>query len=86
MKPMPSDNDGDEAPAKGPMIKKSHVGRLHAALNVPPGQKIPAAKMAAAKPGASPALKKQIVFAQNARGFNHKGGPKKAAAKPYSFA
>lgn len=71
----PSDNDG-------PMIKKSHVGRLHANLNVPAGKPIPAALLAKAKKTAGPAVKKQIQFAQNSKGFSHK----KPAAKPYSFA
>lgn len=84
MKPMPSDNDGDEAPAPAakPMIKPSHKGRLHQNLNVPPGQKIPMAKLQTAKSTGSPAVKKQATFAIN---FRNKGA-KKPAAKPYSFA
>lgn len=84
MKPMPSDNDGDEAARKGPMIKPSHRGRLHANLHVPAGKPIPAALLAKAKKTAGPAVKKQIQFAQNSKGFNHSGS--KPAAKPYAFA
>lgn len=65
-----------------PMIKKSHAGRLHANLGIPQGKPIPSAKLASAKKNAGPALKKQIQFAQNAKGFSHK----KPAAKPYTFA
>lgn len=54
-------------------IKKSHRGLLHKDLGVPAGKKIPAKKLAAAEKGASPALKKRIVFAENAKSWN-KGG------------
>lgn len=53
-------------------IKESHKGLLHKNLGVPQGEKIPAKKLAAAKKDASPAEKKRIVFAQNAKKFNHK--------------
>lgn len=48
-------------------IKPSHKGRLHEALGVPEGQKIPASRIAAAKNSTDPALRKQATFAQNAR-------------------
>ncbi len=51
-------------------IKPSHKGRLHAALGVPQGHPIPAAKIAAAKNSASPAVRKEATFAQNARRWN----------------
>jgi hypothetical protein len=53
-------------------IKESHKGLLHKNLGVPQGEKIPAKKLAAAKKDASPAEKKRITFAQNAKKFNHK--------------
>lgn len=51
-------------------IKAANKGKLHADLGVPKGQKIPAAKMSAAKASAGPAEKKRIVFAQNAAKWN----------------
>ena len=53
-------------------IKKSHRGLLHKDLGVPQGQPIPGARLADAMKTASPAEKKRIVFAQNAKHFNHK--------------
>jgi hypothetical protein len=50
-------------------IKPSRVGSLHAALGVAQGQKIPAAKVAAAANSSSPALRKKAVFARNAAGW-----------------
>lgn len=47
-------------------IKPSRRGLLHKKLGVPAGQKIPAAKVAAAKNSSSPALRKEATFAQNA--------------------
>jgi len=52
-------------------IKPSHKGMLHRELGVPQGEKIPAAKMEAAKAHASPAERKRITFAENARKWNH---------------
>lgn len=52
-------------------IKPSHRGMLHRELGVPPGEKIPAAKMEAAKAHASPAERKRITFAENAKKWNH---------------
>ena len=51
-------------------IKPSHRGMLHADLGVPSGEKIPVAKMEKAKASASPAEKKRITFAENARSWN----------------
>lgn len=48
-------------------IKPSHKGLLHKDLGVPQGQKIPAKKLNAAEKNASPAEKKRIVFAKNAK-------------------
>jgi len=50
-----------------PMIKPSHKGLLHKDLGVPKGEKIPVKKMEKAKKNASPAEKKRIVFAENAK-------------------
>lgn len=61
-------------------IKPSHEGRLHEALGVPAGQKIPAAKLAAAKKSTNPQIRKEATFAENAKGFSHSSG-KPAAAK-----
>lgn len=51
-------------------IKPSHRGLLHKDLGVPAGQPIPAAKMERAKASASPAERKRITFAENARKWN----------------
>jgi hypothetical protein len=48
-------------------IKASHRGLLHRDLGVRPGQPIPAAKIAAARKSADPAVRKRAVFAQNAK-------------------
>ena len=52
-------------------IKASHKGRLHRALGVKQGQKIPASKLAAAKHSSSAAVRKQATFAANARKWKH---------------
>jgi hypothetical protein len=66
------DCDGDvRASGGGIHIKPSHRGLLHKDLGVPAGQPIPAAKMEKAKANASPAEKKRITFAENARKWNH---------------
>lgn len=51
-------------------IKPSHKGLLHKDLGVAKDKKIPVAKMEKAKSKASPAEKKRIVFAENAKKFN----------------
>lgn len=53
-------------------IKPSHRERLHATLGLPGDEPIPAAKLASAKKTAGPVEKKQIVFAQNSRRWQHK--------------
>ena len=55
-------------------IKPSHAGLLHEDLGVPQGQKIPASKVAKATRSSNPAVRKRAVFAQNAKGWSHKGG------------
>lgn len=52
-------------------IKPSHKGKLHKALGVPAGKKIPASKIASAKRSSSPALRKEATFAQNAKKWKH---------------
>lgn len=52
-------------------IKPSHKGKLHRALGVPEGQKIPAAKLQQAKHSKSAAVRKEANFASNAKGFSH---------------
>lgn len=49
-------------------IKKANKGKLHRALGVSQGKKIPAGKLAI-KPGDSPAVKKEKQFAINAKKF-----------------
>lgn len=66
------DNMPKYARGGGIHIKSSHEGLLHKDLGVPAGKPIPAAKMEKAKADASPAEKKRIVFAENARHWNHK--------------
>jgi hypothetical protein len=56
----------------GIKINPANKGKLHAALGVPQGQKIPAAKLAAAKKSKNPAVRKEANFAVNARKFKHK--------------
>ena len=53
-------------------IKKSHEGKLHKALGVPGGQKIPLGKIERAAHSKSPSLRKEAQFALNARHFKHK--------------
>jgi hypothetical protein len=53
-------------------IKPENKGKLHADLGIAPGKKISVNKMEAAKASASPAEKKRIVFAENARKWNKK--------------
>jgi hypothetical protein len=62
-------------------IKPSHKGRLHAALGVAADKPIPPAKLAAAAKSKNPAIRKEAVFAQNAKGFSHSSGSKAPMAK-----
>jgi hypothetical protein len=52
-------------------IKPSHKGKLHRALGVPQGQKIPPGKLAAALNSKSAALRKEANFAKNAKSWSH---------------
>jgi hypothetical protein len=55
--------------AKKPMIDPAHKGRLHQALGVPQGEKIPAGKLERALSSAKPAVRKEANFAKNAKGW-----------------
>lgn len=59
--------------AKGnpPSIKPSHKGRLHEALGVPQGQKIPAAKLATAENSKDPHMRQMANYAKNAAKWDH---------------
>jgi hypothetical protein len=52
-------------------IKPENKGLLHKDLGVAAGKPIPTAKLEKAKDNADPAEKKRIVFAENARRWNH---------------
>lgn len=53
-------------------INPAHKGLLHKALGIPQGQKIPESKLRAAAHAKSPVVRKEAVFAENARSFKHK--------------
>ncbi len=53
-------------------IKPENKGKLHKELGIAKDKKIPVAKMEKAKSKASPAEKKSIVFAENAKKWNKK--------------
>jgi hypothetical protein len=55
------------------MIKPSHDGRLHRALGVAQGEKMPESKLQAARHSRDPARRKQATFAENARHWTHGG-------------
>ena len=52
-------------------IKASHKGKLHRALGVAQGEKIPAGKLAAALSSKSESLRKEAQFAKNAKSWSH---------------
>lgn len=64
--------------AKGNWIKEavpeSHKGRLHAALHVPEGQPIPAAKLAKASNSKNPHMRRMAQFAKTMKGMHSSGG------------
>lgn len=64
-----TDYDTAHSTLHKPLIKKSHKGLLHKDLGVPQGEKIPRAKLEAAKHSENPAVRKRAVFAEN---FGHK--------------
>lgn len=65
-------------------INPANKGKLHKALGVTQGDPIPAPKLNKALKSANPTLKKEAVFAKNAKGFNHSKGAvgNVAAGKP----
>lgn len=50
-------------------IKPKNKGKLHRALGVPEGKKIPAGKLDKALRSSSPSLRKEANFAKNAKGW-----------------
>ena len=52
-------------------IKPSHEGKLHKEMGIPEGHKISEKKLHAAEKDASPAEKKHITFAENAKKWHH---------------
>lgn len=58
-------------PPSGIKIKPENKGKLHKALGVPEGAKIPSSKLAKAKASSSPAMRKMANFAINAKKFKH---------------
>jgi len=52
-------------------IKHSHKGLLHKKLGVAQGEKIPAKKLAQAAKSISPVLRKEAIFARNAKKWSH---------------
>lgn len=56
-------------------IKAANKGKLHSALGVPQGEKIPVSKLEAAKHSKSQAIRKEANFALNARKFSHDSEP-----------
>lgn len=49
------------------IIKPSHKGRLHSALGVPQGEKIPASKLAKAAHSSNPHMRQMANFAKVAK-------------------
>jgi hypothetical protein len=66
-------------------IKPENKGKLHKALGVAQGSKIPAGKIAKAKKSESPALRKEATFAQNARHWHHTKQPKEVSTDRGKF-
>jgi hypothetical protein len=53
-------------------IKAGNKGKLHKALGVAKGEKIPASKIKKAEKSKSPALRKEAQFADNSRKWKKK--------------
>ena len=62
-------------------IDPAHKGRLHSKLGVAEGKPIPAKKLAKAEHSANPALKKEAVFAENAKKWKHPAAKAEDALK-----
>jgi hypothetical protein len=61
-------------------IAPSHVGELHHELGIPTGSPIPTARLHAAEAHAGPKEEKRLVFAENARKWNHAHGDHASSA------
>ena len=57
-------------------IKPAHKGLLHKKLGVKQGEPISEAKIEKAEASSSPKLRKEAVFAENAKHWNHSGSKK----------
>jgi len=55
-----------------------HPGKLHRDLGVPEGEKIPAAKMEAAKHSSNPTVRKEAALAHTLGGMHHKKSSSKS--------
>lgn len=53
-------------------IKKNHEGRLHRALGIPEGHKIPLVRIEKALHSPSARLRREANFARNERKWHHK--------------
>jgi len=51
------------------VIKPSSKGKLHKALGVAPGKKIPSGKLEKAEHSKNPTIKKEAVLAKTLKGF-----------------
>lgn len=61
----------DQNPGLMHAIRHLRKGALHRALGVPEGQKIPKAKLAAARKSEDPAIRKMANFAHTLGTFHH---------------
>lgn len=63
--------------AKKHWIKNAikHPGALHRHLNVPAGEKIPEAKLAAARHSKNPTVRREAALAHTLSGMHHKKEP-----------
>jgi len=52
-------------------INPAHKGLLHKKLGIPEGKPIPRERLVAAEKSKDVSIKKEAVFALNARGFDH---------------
>lgn len=54
-----------------PAVEPSHKGRLHTALGIPQGQKIPLSRLRAAAKSKNLHVRKMAAYAQTMRRWNH---------------
>jgi hypothetical protein len=62
-------------------INPAHKGLLHRDLGVKQGAPIPEKKLAKAENSSSGAVRRRVVFAENAEHWNHSGSRKHPAAR-----